>query len=262
MSNQSINDEDQNQQAMTNQRSVQSELLTKIYYPDTLYPDNYSFFADRDSSHVRSLRTNSNDQHSTTESIKLSTQPVTISHQPTIEVETPERQSKYSSAMIDRERGESESGRQRFDVKRYIPSALRAQDKSQPPAVLLDARFYSMKKTAMTIMCLLIIIMSNSVQLKHVLQQGHSHTFYGTQVALGIISVLMCACIGFAQLYTFLFTRLDHLPLLLSSSSSSSSSSSMPTLTRYDQLFIILPAILTIILFLFDITFLIIMFTF
>lgn len=32
--------------------------------------------------------------------------------------------------MIDRDRGESESGRQRFDFKRYIPVALRAQDKT------------------------------------------------------------------------------------------------------------------------------------
>ena len=32
--------------------------------------------------------------------------------------------------MIDRERGESESERHRFDVKRYFPSALRAQDKT------------------------------------------------------------------------------------------------------------------------------------
>jgi hypothetical protein len=32
--------------------------------------------------------------------------------------------------MIDRERGESESDKRRFDVKRYIPSALRAQDKT------------------------------------------------------------------------------------------------------------------------------------
>jgi hypothetical protein len=32
--------------------------------------------------------------------------------------------------MLDRERGESESERRRFDVKRYLPSALRAQDKS------------------------------------------------------------------------------------------------------------------------------------
>lgn len=141
--------------------------------------------------------------------------------------------------------------------------------------------------------------MSNSVQLKHVLKQGHSHPFYGTQVALGIISVLMCASIGkflvyalffsfhrvlytwssffilrliklfvvvittfpcrflgLAQSYTFLFTRLDHLPSLLLSSST------IPSLTRNDQLFIILPVALTILLLLFNIIFLIIMFTF
>jgi hypothetical protein len=103
--------------------------------------------------------------------------------------------------MIDRERGESESDKRRFDVKRYLPSALRAQDKTQPPGVLLDPRFYSMKKTAMTIMCLLIIIMSNSVQLKHVLKEGSKHTFYGTQVTLGIISVIMCASIGVILMY-------------------------------------------------------------
>ncbi|CAF5117357.1 unnamed protein product, partial [Rotaria magnacalcarata] len=34
------------------------------------------------------------------------------------------------SSMMDRDRVESESGRQRFDLKRYIPVALRAQDKS------------------------------------------------------------------------------------------------------------------------------------
>jgi hypothetical protein len=32
--------------------------------------------------------------------------------------------------MMDRERGESESERRRFDVKRYIPSALRSPDKT------------------------------------------------------------------------------------------------------------------------------------
>ncbi|CAF0809609.1 unnamed protein product [Rotaria sordida] len=105
------------------------------------------------------------------------------------------------SPMIDRERGESEPEKRRFDVKRYVPAALRPQDKSQPPGILLDPRFYSMKKTAMTIMCLLIIIMSNSVQLKHVLKEGRTHAFYGTQVTLGIVSVLMCASIGFYLMY-------------------------------------------------------------
>jgi hypothetical protein len=32
--------------------------------------------------------------------------------------------------MIDRERGESESEKRRFDLKRYVPSALRPQDKN------------------------------------------------------------------------------------------------------------------------------------
>ncbi|CAF4552031.1 unnamed protein product [Rotaria socialis] len=259
MSNQSVNDEHQ-QELKRKQRHLPSELLTKIYYPDTLYPDNYTFFTDRESSQARSSYTDvdASDQNSTTDSLRPSTFPIAIPSQTTVEIETPGNQRKHTSAMMDRDRGESESGRQRFDIKRYVPVALRAQDKSQPPAILLDQRFYSMKKTAMTIMCLLIIIMSNSVQLKHVLKQGHSHPFYGTQIALGIISVLMCACIGLVQSYTFLFTWLDHLPLLLLSSSSSS----LPDLTRYDQLFIILPATLTIVVFLIDIIFLIIMSTF
>lgn len=32
--------------------------------------------------------------------------------------------------MLDRERGESESEKRRFDLKRYVPSALRPQDKN------------------------------------------------------------------------------------------------------------------------------------
>lgn len=31
----------------TRSRADRSQLLTKIYYPDTLYPDTYSFFTDR-----------------------------------------------------------------------------------------------------------------------------------------------------------------------------------------------------------------------
>lgn len=32
--------------------------------------------------------------------------------------------------MLDRERSDAESDRRRFDFKRYMPSALRSQDKS------------------------------------------------------------------------------------------------------------------------------------
>lgn len=32
--------------------------------------------------------------------------------------------------MIERERVESETGKRRFDMKRYVPVALRPQDKS------------------------------------------------------------------------------------------------------------------------------------
>ena len=31
----------------TRPRADRSQLLTKIYYPDTLYPDTYTFFTDR-----------------------------------------------------------------------------------------------------------------------------------------------------------------------------------------------------------------------
>jgi hypothetical protein len=43
--------------------------------------------------------------------------------------------------MMDRERTESESEKRRFDVKRYIPSALRAQDKT----VRINLNYYSIK---------------------------------------------------------------------------------------------------------------------
>lgn len=41
--------------------------------------------------------------------------------------------------MIDRERGESEADKRRFDPKRFIPSALRPQDKT----VSIDMLDYS-----------------------------------------------------------------------------------------------------------------------
>ncbi|CAF0812190.1 unnamed protein product [Rotaria sordida] len=208
MNNETIVDEDHESQVSssallpTNQHASRSELVTKIYYPDTLYPDNYSFFADRGNTPLSkakfSLPMDTTIQYPT-KIVDQTDAPIaisTISKQTTTEVETIDQPRKYSSPMIDRERGESEPEKRRFDVKRYVPAALRPQDKSQPPGILLDPRFYSMKKTAMTIMCLLIIIMSNSVQLKHVLKEGRTHAFYGTQVTLGIVSVLMCASIG------------------------------------------------------------------
>ncbi|CAF1273032.1 unnamed protein product [Adineta ricciae] len=241
----------------SNQRPVQSQLVTRIYYPDTLYPDNYSFFADRsdlptNSKDQTSLSMDPNNQYPTTTTDLNNSPPnlSTIPKQSSTEIETIDRQGKYAAPMIDRERVESETDRRRFDVKRYVPSALRAQDKSQPPAALLDPRFYSMKKTAMTILCLLIIVMSNSVQLKHVLSRSTSSTFYGTQVTLGIVSILMCASIGFVQLYLFLCTRLDQFPLV----------SPSENLSRYERILLILPAVLVLVLFILNTTFLIIMF--
>ncbi|CAF3482111.1 unnamed protein product [Rotaria socialis] len=191
----------------SHQHASHFELLTKIYYPETLYPDSYSFFADRADRKLSQAKFSL--PMETT--VQYPTKPVDPTDHPTIvsivskqgtpEIEIADRQKKHSVPMLDRERGESEADKHRFDVKRYIPTALRAQDKTQPPGVLLDPRFYSMKKTAMTIMCLLIIIMSNSVQLKHVLKVGNGHAFYGTQVTLGIISVIMCASIGVILMY-------------------------------------------------------------
>jgi hypothetical protein len=64
-----------------------------------------------------------------------------------------------------------------------------------------------------------------------------------------VVTTFPSRILGFVQLYTFLFTRLDQLPL-------------MENLTRYDQLLIVLPAGLTLVLFLFNISFLIIIFKF
>ncbi len=56
----------------------------------------------------------------------------------------------------------------------------------------------------MTILCLIIIIMANSIQLKFVIKNaGAIHSqFYSAQVGLGITSVLLAAFIG-NYFYTF-----------------------------------------------------------
>ncbi|CAF0767838.1 unnamed protein product [Didymodactylos carnosus] len=87
-----------------------------------------------------------------------------------------------------------------FNPRNYIPSALKTPDKNQPMTSVVDTNIYSIKKTAMTILCLLIIIMTNSVQLKVVTKLGSGvHPFYGTQVTLGVISILIILSIMNAE---------------------------------------------------------------
>jgi hypothetical protein len=85
-------------------RASQSQLLTKIYYPDTLYPDNYSFFADRSESTTpkgtSSLPMHPNGHYpttttTTTESNDSPPSVSTMSKQATAEGEILERQGKY-----------------------------------------------------------------------------------------------------------------------------------------------------------------------
>jgi hypothetical protein len=106
MSNQTTVDEDCESQTApsllpTTQRASQSELLTKIYYPDTLYPDNYSFFTDRGdtaSSRAKSpLPMDSIDQYptTTTDPTGPPTSVSTVPKHTKTEIEITDRQSKY-----------------------------------------------------------------------------------------------------------------------------------------------------------------------
>lgn len=74
----------------------------------------------------------------------------------------------------------------------------------QPP-LTLDPNIYSTKKTVMTILCLIIIIMANSIQLKFVIKNaGAIHSqFYSAQVGLGITSVLLATFIGKNSFFIF-----------------------------------------------------------
>lgn len=101
MNNQSSIDEDNDkQQSTSNQRPSRSELLTKIYYPDTLYPNTYTFFADRRSSQLHSQTMATNDQSPPVDTHETSTNPSTIPKQPINEIELIERQPK-STVSID-----------------------------------------------------------------------------------------------------------------------------------------------------------------
>jgi len=95
MNNQSTNDdENDKQQSISKQRPFRPELLKKIYYPDTLYPDGYTFFADRRSSPLQAPTMDTNDQNPTTDSQGTSRNTATIPKQATNEIEVIERQTK------------------------------------------------------------------------------------------------------------------------------------------------------------------------
>jgi hypothetical protein len=96
MNNQPTNDEDQKQQSIATQHPARSELLRKIYYPDTLYPDGYTFFADRGLSRVRSPPMDINEQDST----RFTVNTATIPKQTTNDIEMMERQNKYTVSIL------------------------------------------------------------------------------------------------------------------------------------------------------------------
>lgn len=100
MNNQSTNDEENDkQQTTSNRRPFRSEFLTKIYYPDTLYPDSYKFFADRRSPQQRSQSMDTNNQNPTTDANETSTIPAPVSTQLKNEIELIERQNKTSVSI-------------------------------------------------------------------------------------------------------------------------------------------------------------------
>lgn len=67
----------------------------------------------------------------------------------------------------------------------------------------IDPNIFTTKKTVMTILCLIIIIMANSIQLKFVIKNGRSmfNQFYSAQIGLGVSSVLMASFIGKLYFY-------------------------------------------------------------
>lgn len=110
----------------------------------------------------------------------------------------------YSPTVIVDETKKNESKfKMPFKVKAPQIKALQPPDRTQPPSLVLDPNIYSTKKTVMTILCLIIIIMANSIQLKFVIRNQGTlfNQFYSAQVGLGVTSVLLAAFIGFCLLY-------------------------------------------------------------
>lgn len=68
----------------------------------------------------------------------------------------------------------------------------------QPPTGTLDPNVYTIKKSLMTLLCLIIIIMENSIQIKFVIKHGKTlfNQFYSIQLTLGITSILLSTFTG------------------------------------------------------------------
>ena len=92
MSNQPSKDEEEKDKSSSasNQRPIRGELLRKMYYPDTLYPDTYTFFAS-----PRSRSTDPNEPTTT-----LITNPSNILRQSNTDIDLMERQNKYTVSIL------------------------------------------------------------------------------------------------------------------------------------------------------------------
>ncbi|RNA29833.1 ninjurin-2 [Brachionus plicatilis] len=103
-----------------------------------------------------------------------------------------------------------EKGVFKKDEKRFLkgifktPDALIPQDRKKSPIGTVDANVFTIKKSLATILCLIIIIMSNSIQIKHVFKHGKTqfYQFYSVQITLGTTSIFLSSLIGLLLLYS------------------------------------------------------------
>ncbi|CAF1338341.1 unnamed protein product [Rotaria magnacalcarata] len=100
---------------LSHQRASHFELLTKIYYPETLYPDSYSFFADRADRKLSQAK--SSLPMETT--VQYPTKPVDPIDHPTI-VSTVSKQGTHEIEIADRQRKHSVSDTCLFEYSFYL----------------------------------------------------------------------------------------------------------------------------------------------
>lgn len=127
MDNESIVEENYEAQASASSRllpvtqhSSHSQLLTKIYYPVTLYPDSYSFFADRGDSVLSRTKKASLPMET---SVQYPTKPIDQTDLPTI-VSTASKQGTPETENADEPRKYSVSETYLFDYWFYFTVIL------------------------------------------------------------------------------------------------------------------------------------------